>query len=103
MALVHRKKYVATAAILGTAILLTCVGVLFDALVHAGSTASLIGWSVPLAILVVAILTGFHWVLENWVDSATVENAAALAIQRASHSRFRLRNGRVLRGPKISA
>jgi hypothetical protein len=103
MVLVQRKKYVDAVAILGTAVLLTCLGILFDAVVQTKSTVGLIAWSVPLAISVAAVLMGFNWVLEKWVDSAAIESGAPVQKQRVSYSRFNPRNSHALKGSKMVA
>jgi hypothetical protein len=96
--MIHRKKYVTTAAILGTAILLTCLGIVFDAIVRTGSPASLLVWSVPLALSVVAVLTVFHWVLERWVDSESAGHSSDVVQQKtAQYSKTQLSRRAVVR------
>ncbi len=82
--MIHRKKYVTSVAIFGSAILLTCLGILFDAIVRAGSSASLLVWSIPLALSVTAVLTIFHWVFECWVDSESTSHSSDVVQQKAA-------------------
>ena|ERR1700690_3337957 len=97
MVLVQRKKYVDAVAILGTAVLLTCLGILFDAVVQTKSTVGLIAWSVPLAISLVAVLKGLHWVFDRWVDSETTGTSEAVWQRTAQFSNTQISRGAMIR------
>jgi len=100
MALMQQKKIVAAGALLVTALLLTAVSALFNEVTQAGSMIALILMLIPLAIAVVAVLAGFHWILEKWVDSENVDNVVTVAKQRASHYGFSPRKDSAFQGPK---
>jgi hypothetical protein len=100
MALVQQKKIVVAGALFVTALLLTTVSALFNEVTQTGSVIALSLMLIPLALAVVALLAGFHWILEKWVDSEEVDRVEAVAKQRASHYGFSQRKDSAFKGPK---